>query len=728
MKNGFLILLAGLLIVSLLPYNCIAADDQPTMSRAYPVELRGDGEQQKPAGPRRDLGPDWIFYDDGRGQWLLHWGNSPLWSRTQFTPNADFELQAVRFQISNGNDVDETCHVFVYTEDQNNHNLEDLIWEGETDDLPSNEWITLELDEDDFHTFDQGENFSIIYGPAPSGDPNNNGQGWWNSIDSATDVHRSYVAQAPQNNPPSNHANDWHNFDSDLLLRANGEFQDDFIDAGIIGVFNNNEKWVMCPGDEQSITARLSFDGTAPNFIVVSFDIYDSEGNSVWDEPCEIVVEDPFEDDDEIEVECEEVWTAGDEGHYMVEVLAATEEDANDDNDMMFLEQLVYDFEAEEHGYLGFCDEDADGQFSGTEDEGWMVGFQHPGCETSLWVEKFRYFFENGGDQALEVRLGIGVFDPGQRTYEWRGFFTGEIAAETSDWVEIELEDDEKEQTSFADGQEVHIAYFYSPDLSLKADGTPPISGVNADMPSTMFTARDNGQEPWEGTYFAEGGDWMGQVILGTSDVLPEGAWLRIEPDTLDFGHNLATDEDHIIEATFTAYGNVPVVVAGFRFSGAAGDYVTLDPNEEFTIEPEEERTVTVTFRTDEQVDLDSRVMINNDSDNKHNYIWTILASTYPDAVDEANIGTPVDYALSQNFPNPFNPTTTIEYSLKAAGDVKLNVIDMSGRVVNEVVNGRQDAGYHNVEIDASNLPAGIYLYRLTAGDFTSTKKMLLLK
>ena len=105
----------------------------------------------------------------------------------------------------------------------------------------------------------------------------------------------------------------------------------------------------------------------------------------------------------------------------------------------------------------------------------------------------------------------------------------------------------------------------------------------------------------------------------------------------------------------------------------------------------------------------------------------------YLDGVTDAPIytsdaGTPKQYALQTNYPNPFNPVTTIAYSLPKESNVSLFVYDLLGKQVAAVVNGKQPAGDYSVAFDASRLASGVYMYRLQAGSFVQTKKMVLMK
>ncbi len=86
------------------------------------------------------------------------------------------------------------------------------------------------------------------------------------------------------------------------------------------------------------------------------------------------------------------------------------------------------------------------------------------------------------------------------------------------------------------------------------------------------------------------------------------------------------------------------------------------------------------------------------------------------------------EYSLLQNYPNPFNPSTTIVYTIKKETHVSLKVYDLLGREVSELVNENQVTGKYKVKFDVSNLPSGVYLYTLKAGNFVETKKLMVLK
>jgi hypothetical protein len=88
----------------------------------------------------------------------------------------------------------------------------------------------------------------------------------------------------------------------------------------------------------------------------------------------------------------------------------------------------------------------------------------------------------------------------------------------------------------------------------------------------------------------------------------------------------------------------------------------------------------------------------------------------------------PGRYSLEQNYPNPFNPSTKIGFKIPEAGFASLRVYDVAGREVAILVNGRKEAGEYTAQLDARNLPSGVYFYTLRSGGYSSSKKMLLIK
>jgi hypothetical protein len=108
---------------------------------------------------------------------------------------------------------------------------------------------------------------------------------------------------------------------------------------------------------------------------------------------------------------------------------------------------------------------------------------------------------------------------------------------------------------------------------------------------------------------------------------------------------------------------------------------------------------------------------------------WVDAGSPDPNstAVNDKQIS-PCTFNLSQNYPNPFNPTAAIKFSIPQKGNVSLNVFDVCGKKIAELVNGEKEAGNYEVNFDASKLSSGVYFYELQSAGFFQAKKMILMK
>jgi hypothetical protein len=696
-----------------------------------------DAYQAPEVGPLRDPeGPDWITYDDGTGP--SYYYAPRLYARTRFAPNAEFELRAVSVCPGNWNNSNAVFNVYVYTENQQNSNLTQQIWAGRLNRLPAWEqnmadnWQLFEFDEEAYHTFEQGENFSIIYGVCPGGDQRQQGTGFWPIVDGETQVRRSYIAQVAAMNtpPPTNHAN-WTNgqtgvqLDADLLIRANGEYLDDFFDGGVIEVFNGDPEtpmtgqFFMYPETEQIFKAQVANYGQDVDAALLTFSVHNADGEEVWMH--DMIIEN-FAAGDTIVVESDSAWSTDTPGRYTVWALIQIDSDSNVDNDLSGLDQIVFSVEGENADtWLGYCDEEFETSTSGTPgDLGWAEVVHHPGGDQLLWVTAYR--------TALAPTEGEHdvIFTLAKLNLEQRQLETLLVDTLTTDgsanaqWLGRDLEPEE--YITFGAGEAIMLTYISAEGVRILIDANPPISGSNNHMPWAMMITFDGGQQ----YYGAGSGDYAMQMKLGMSDELPEGARLRITPEVLEFGY-VPPGEARTIDAEFLSYGQDTVMVTNIQISPAIRNFISVSQNA-FAIPSLEYQIVSVTFQAPMDTVINSLLRVSSNSSDMARFDWRVTATTRLSVNDHVKAGIPGDYAMDQNFPNPFNPTTTIGFALPTSSNVSFRVFDMEGRQVNETYTARMDAGYHSFDFDATSLPAGVYTYKLTAGAYTSTKKMVLMK
>ena len=105
-----------------------------------------------------------------------------------------------------------------------------------------------------------------------------------------------------------------------------------------------------------------------------------------------------------------------------------------------------------------------------------------------------------------------------------------------------------------------------------------------------------------------------------------------------------------------------------------------------------------------------------------------VVLSTQIIGIHQVSSNVPKGFTLEQNYPNPFNPTTSILYQLPKSGFVSLRLYDIAGRQVGILINSIQQAGTYKFDFNASNLPSGVYFYKLESNGFSATKKMILVK
>jgi len=127
-------------------------------------------------------------------------------------------------------------------------------------------------------------------------------------------------------------------------------------------------------------------------------------------------------------------------------------------------------------------------------------------------------------------------------------------------------------------------------------------------------------------------------------------------------------------------------------------------------------------------LDQDGRTDIAITSTSDSLYVLYNLGGGTVGIEDEELEEIPTSFSLAQNFPNPFNPTTTIQFSLPKSGDVTLKIYNLLGEEVKTLIDDYKEIGNHSVQFNANNLPSGIYFYKLQAETYNQVKKMILIK
>ena len=127
-----------------------------------------------------------------------------------------------------------------------------------------------------------------------------------------------------------------------------------------------------------------------------------------------------------------------------------------------------------------------------------------------------------------------------------------------------------------------------------------------------------------------------------------------------------------------------------------------------------------ITFKV---LDASSGKLVEMDSDTE--FTWANLGTSIVNLVDDK---LPSAVSLDNAYPNPFNPSTTLSFSLPETQDITLQVFNLQGREVTTLLNGSMEAGYHSIKWDANSHSSGIYFVKMIAGEYINTQKLMLVK
>ena len=280
--------------------------------------------------------------------------------------------------------------------------------------------------------------------------------------------------------------------------------------------------------------------------------------------------------------------------------------------------------------------------------------------------------------------------------------------------------------------------YAYS-SPAIGADGTIYIGSSD----NNLYAVNPDGTEKWK--YFTDGNLWASPVIDSDGTIYihsTESNLYAINPDgTEKWKTSLILGIMSNINLTAAIGNNNVLYIGGTNTSYQSTIYAinTSDGSVKWESGLDYSPTSPMTIGTDGSIIFggnDYLYVFNSDCSGLADSPWPKYRKDYKNtgftlvatSVKQIGIEVPQEYLLSQNYPNPFNPSTTISFAIPNQANVTLSIYNSIGEEVAELLNENISAGFHQVNFDASSLSSGLYFYTIRSENFTSTKKMILLK
>lgn len=328
-------------------------------------------------------------------------------------------------------------------------------------------------------------------------------------------------------------------------------------------------------------------------------------------------------------------------------------------------------------------------------------------AQTTLFVEEFNY---TAGSLLTAMGYTVSSGTTNALTVTSPGLTFTNYASNAGNAVTLTSsgEDDYKTYTAVSTGS-VYLAFLINVTAA-QANGDYFI-GMS---PSTQFnyTAR---------TFIKSNGNGFSMGIGRANETPTYGSTV----------YNLNATYLVVVKYTFVPLGNLDDSISLFVFQ-AISTGIT---------EPATAEILNYTFSTDptktDAATLESVTLRQGSSSSAPSLVvdgiriannWGLAVTGTATDVAENNSVLPTKFDLSQNYPNPFNPSTTIKYQVPQNSFVSVNVYDVLGNEVRTLVREEKAAGSYELRFDAGNMPSGVYFYKIQAGNFTQTKKMILMK
>lgn len=673
------------------------ASDVPVASTFNPNEMILTPSRVEYISSLDDPQPDTLAYDNGGIQSFYSTANH--WARVRFTAPNNFQVRSIYFVGNNPANNAAPCSVFVHANNAGNlgavlsgHRMTPVVHFAN---FSNPTWNDTNLPTP--VTIAAGQDFFIVLGPAPGGVQS---AGWHVLLDAGATDNRSGFG--------TSHYGTYTLTTGDWMVRVGGAAEA-FTDLQGVECWNANTagdpKYQVLSGTDLTFHGSVrNIGNTAADLFTVRWVVRGPNGSTVFTNE---VTGGPLARNQVGSYTASAPYSVMTTGEYMVSCIVDIDNDAIAANDTSKLRFFC--------GPLGRWfryddNQNADGYTSFTPGNGWGVWFE-PVSYTAA-VESLR--FNVGGAGATDIAIWTCDAEGVPTTSVWANSPTM-----AQGWNTVAV----NPPVLLFGGESFAVAFLYT-SVSLGQDGNQPNAGDQAHMGTVSWQ--------FEGTAWGEdnSGNWCIQAFIDSSSAQPPYPVLETSLDTLDFG---------AVDTTGNTTATVHLVIYNRGSLNPLNvTQMVINPpsiRSVFTVTPatlavpaQDSAIVAVAFNPSAVRLYNGLLTITNNSNNEPAKNIIIRAEGSPLGIVEIPGGIPMEYRLAQNFPNPFNPVTAIEFSLPVTTQARLTVYNMLGQEVGVLVNTLLTAGSYMYTFDAASLPAGIYFYRLEAGSFSDIRKMMLLK
>ncbi|MCX6601220.1 MAG: T9SS type A sorting domain-containing protein [bacterium] len=704
--SRFSLLFAVCLAVTALAW----AAGAPVMSKFDPSQV-----VLSPSGEIRDRTtlddpqPDTLRYDDGNPQ-IYYDGMVNYYVYVRFTPPVNFQLRSIYVAV--WSPVAATCSLFVHLPGAGTN--PGTLLSSTTFTLAA-DFIWYDVNLPDSLDFTAQQDFLIVVGRATGGaaiPPNIPPPGWHMVFDQGTTTNRSKTT----NNNGNRTAGPYYAVSGDYPIRAGG-VNAPLTDISAVQCFNSVQpsggpSFNVLPGTEMRFKGEVS---NAGNLVIsadtVRWSVRGPGGGVVFTDQA---AGGPLALHAHAFLQTPTIFSPTTLGEYLVTCVSRAAGDANAENDTTRLRFFVGD----QPRWFRYDDNAApESHVNSATNSGYGLSFT-PVSYTAA-IESVRVEVSATGPVTGDLRIygndAQGV--PGGAAL-WQS-----TPSLVSGWNVVAV----NPPVQIYEGESFAVAYLWT-GAALGKDGSSP-NDAGIDSMGTVSWQVSGSGATWNAD---NSGNWAIQAYLDTSDSMPPYPMIETDPnDTLQFGQVDTTGAtsrtlDLVIynrgssdPLNVTQMAILPVTIRSV---------FTINPTT-VTVPASDSAIVQITFNPATVRTYNGSLTITNNSVNMPAVVLTIRAEgVRANAVEILDGSLPGEFALEQNFPNPFNPATDIRFALPVASHARLTVFNVIGQEIAVLADGMHSAGVHIVTFDASQLPAGVYFYRLEAGSFSDIRKMLLLK